>query len=498
MTTQSDSSTGSTGSNIGPRIQLLAKGPQDAYVAGRDFSPFTARFKRHSRFALETLDRPFMVPCVLGRIARAEIPLSADALAGISLSLRLPQLQGAHPLDTWAPSIGFVLLRRVKVLLNDVVVADHERLWMDIHAKLTAPPHKKMALDELVGAVPLTVSRAHDLLVPLHLPFSLTHVFPLIAMPGNTMTLEVHMESFDNCVRASTEARAPDAVFASATFLSPTIVSVVMANAAPETRIVQLRAHTDNAVLQTAAVPANATTVTFVLAEAWQAVTVVCASVARRVAVAKLVFPGQVPELPAAALFDTVFLDWEERAVFVRSHHVWMYETVFDQEAKTYRENVSTGGAIDRVPLKTVKVDLTELNYPVRMLAWVVYAENVTTYFDYTPDALSSCRVVVAGRELVLPRPASYFQLVTRHASGPGITSARANTGVHDGIHVYSFALRPGQASPTGALAADTAKLPFLEVTLANPAAAPAVVKVFAVVRRFLTLYKGQARFVTS
>lgn len=207
-----------------------------------------------------------------------------------------------------------------------------------------------------------------------------------------------------------------------------------------------------------------------------------------------LTFPVRNEELDVRCLFECAFLDVQERHALLRDRILWHFDTAVDMEAKTYKETLSTDGTISRVPLPHVKVDLSELNVPVRALAWVVYDENYGhDYFTYDPKALESAQVYANNSELITRLPAEYFQLMTRVARGMQAKGL-------DGVHYVPFCLNLRSLQPSGALGFDRARQPYLDVTFSQQFTKThprAVVKVFAIVRRVLQLYKGTATFLT-
>ena len=402
----------------GALIQLLAIGPQDAFVSSSTcgFNPWRAAFKRATRCSLETVDFAFPNRFLFGARNVTEIPMSGDALGGITLEIRLPAIPNAKKGDTWVSKIGYVLLRRVKVMLNETLLSDQERLWYDIEDALLCSSSHKTALDEMIGTAPLSLAEPHTLLVPLKLPWTLKNFFPLVSLPGVRMTLEIETESFMNCISSSLP----------------------------------------------------------------------------------LVFPrsSRFEEIDVTCLYEFAFLDVDERHSLLQSTIAWEYDAVMDVEAKTYKESVGTDGSSSRVTCTTLQIDMSELNYPVRALAWVVYQEVYgSSYFTYEKDAIESAQLYANGQELMLKFPGHYFQLMTKTYRG-------VNCGGKDGIHFYSFALDISRLRNSGALGFNRAKRPYLLVDMAPEFMASldgknAVVKLFAIVRRTVQLRQGAATFLT-
>lgn len=459
-------------STIAPKLQLRALGPQDRYLT--DDSEGTTSFwaptpiRRATRCALQTLQEPFPQGGLrFGTLNRMTIPLAADVLGGVTLEVRLPAIPGAVEGDTWVPRIGYVLVRRAKVFVQDIMLCDHERLWMYVADALFGSPQKDAARAEMSGGGPLALSllTEHILHIPLRMPWSSANFFPLCALASHTrLLLEVELEPFANCI-----SLAPGRT-SLATYLSPTLIQT----SRPGTLVTSSGG--------TQQVPEGAVG----LQAPWDAV-----QFEGRPVLAASPPPPKNNELYGSlCLLDVAFLDVEEKRALLRGPVVWSFETVMDQEGKTYTESLSSDGGVARDLLPETKVDLSELNAPVRALVWMIYPENFgTQYFAFDTGAAATCRISVNGLDITPSLPATHFQALM-----PTFRNARATPG----LFLHSFALALGSPHPSGALAFDRTKNPLLHVTFTNrPDRPPSTIKVFAIVRRFITIERGMVRFVT-
>lgn len=199
--------------SMGTSIQMAAIGPQNVFL---DLNPeitcWRYTYKRHTPFARQTAIEKFRTGFGFGMTpARLDVPRSGDLLGDVTLELRLPALLSSDgepdPDATWTPSIGYFLMRRVRLLLNDTVVHDQERLWYDIADKLFCTAGKTAGLGAMIGREPLSVYEEHVLFVPLRLlccsDSSAQNWLPLVAVPTATITLEIETEAFDKCVSAA-------------------------------------------------------------------------------------------------------------------------------------------------------------------------------------------------------------------------------------------------------------------------------------------------------
>lgn len=186
-------------------------------------------------------------------------------------------------------------------------------------------------------------------------------------------------------------------------------------------------------------------------------------------------------------LIDYVFLDGPEKERLINRPHTILIETEQDAEALTYNEVLSDGGDV-RFPLPSVKIDMSELNYPVKFLAWVVYANDATltkSYFTYVDDEVVRSIVLLDGNERFSSQDPGYFQLVEKYFHS-------RRTSPRDGIFLYSFALDASSWHPCGHLTFGEVGKPVLQVDFVRPRV-DRVVKVFVVGYKFLDISRGRA-----
>jgi len=143
---------------------------------------------------------------------------------------------------------------------------------------------------------------------------------------------------------------------------------------------------------------------------------------------------------------DYVYLDVDERRRFVSAQHEYLIEQI------QYTPRVAIPAATGSV---NVKMDF---NHPLKELIWYVQRDSVydlREYFNYSnlaitdvspnsrTDCMLSAKLQFDGQDRFEERLAPYFRLIQpfqRHT----------NTQVLSFINVYSFALRPEDAQPTG------------------------------------------------
>ena len=131
--------------------------------------------------------------------------------------------------------------------------------------------------------------------------------------------------------------------------------------------------------------------------------------------------------LSSAALWaDYIFLDTDERRRFAQLSHEYLIEQV----QFTGQEQVDTG--------KAVKMSF---NHPVKELIWRVSKSDYSEY-----RTVKSAKLMLNGNDRFSQRDGTYFTLVQPYQHHTNIPDS------DEGVHVYSFALKPEEHQPSGTL----------------------------------------------
>lgn len=201
------------GSSLGALVQLEALGPQNYFL---DLHPQTSFFqqayKRHTSFASECFDDRFDL--ALGSNTSVEVGRRGDVLGNMYLDIELPNLGIAG--GSWADAIGYVLLDRVRLVVDDTVIHDQERLWYDLSDRLFLPHGRRQAVDALIGrGRVLATDRAHSVTVPLKFLCCTAHhknqqFLPIAALASRArITVDITAQPLAACLRLPPGTSAP-------------------------------------------------------------------------------------------------------------------------------------------------------------------------------------------------------------------------------------------------------------------------------------------------
>lgn len=151
--------------SVGTGLQLLAVGPQNVFLdVNPEMSFFKPPpFKRHTASATECVEQG--VDVVLGRTTSIKIWRRGHMLGDVLLQVRLPNLGVAG--GAWVDAVGYVLMSRARLIVDEVVIHDHERLWYDLVDRLFEPHGRRAAIDAMIGrGATLPTDREHTVFLP--------------------------------------------------------------------------------------------------------------------------------------------------------------------------------------------------------------------------------------------------------------------------------------------------------------------------------------------
>lgn len=409
---------GSCNPGSGALIQLAAVGKQNTFLYGR-CSPFRKAYRRATRFAQWTED--VTMQYVPGRRTQIEIPKSGDILGDMYLEVRIPAISGIPPdllgQMSWSKCLGYTLLRRVRLLLNDQEIHNIERLWYDLYDLLNAREGHAQGLRSMVGREPLPLTSSHLLYIPLRFltcrPGVSRAPLPLQALSNANLKLDIEWER--------PEVLAADAI--------QYIQGHIQVR---EQTIAQKNVEVDGYLFQISRLEIQDPGYEAALQELYAQI-----DVARRAKneiqteinqfLAYQNILKQDPGISVTVLTDYIEIEDPEKSNVLKGVRL-AFESVIDSDATNYF--IDSEGNVQDTP--TVQVNLGNVRYPVKALIWVAYTES-GPLFTYLQQPVTQAFVTFNKQERFAPRDSGYFELYQQYKH-----TRRCSTGPPS---VYSFAL---------------------------------------------------------
>ena len=138
------------------RIQLASTGIQDYYLTDNpEITFFQQTYKRHTKFALETLDNPFEETAEFGTIVRCIIPRKGDLVRKLYFRFELPAL----PNDDlcYTNSIGNAIIEYADLIIGGQLIERLTGEYIEIYNNLYVSDSKQRSLEYLVGSTDSTL-----------------------------------------------------------------------------------------------------------------------------------------------------------------------------------------------------------------------------------------------------------------------------------------------------------------------------------------------------
>ena len=123
----------------GGLMQIVAYGAQDVYLTGNpQITYFKVVYRRHTNFAVESIEQTFNGTANFGRKVTALISRSGDLIGRVYLQATLPSIADAGSLR-WVDHVGHHLIKQVEVEIGGQRIDKQHGDWMEVWAELTEP-----------------------------------------------------------------------------------------------------------------------------------------------------------------------------------------------------------------------------------------------------------------------------------------------------------------------------------------------------------------------
>ena len=411
----------------GGLMQLVAYGAQDVYLtANPQVTFFKQLYRRHSNFAMESIEQTFNGVGNFGKRVQCTISRNGDLITRVYVQVTLPAIDSTIVDGTdvqamsWVPFLGQYLIDNVYVEIGGQQIDKHYGEWLHVWNELTLPCGKQLAYLNMVNGyggaalTPSTACNACQTELSSQDAVTLACLNPTLAKFGTDCALGP-----DTCVHGFQQANSLIHCIPEQTLYIPLEF--------------WFNRHTGLA-LPLIALQYHEVKINVEFAQVQYLVNVEGSKPSS--AVTKLNNVG----LAACSLYvDYVYLDTEERRRFAQVAHEYLIE----QLQFTGTESVTS---------TSNKIQLS-FNHPCKELVWVVqnpsYVDcnsSTNAPWRYTDAQLGNpvavAKIQLNGQDRFTEREGNYFNYVQpyqHHTSTPST-----------GINVYSFALKPEDLQPSG------------------------------------------------
>lgn len=196
----------------GGLIQIVAVGEQDRYLTfDPSFTYFKAVYRKHTNFAIETIEEVFYNSGGFGKQARCVIPRRGDLVSNILLYIKLGSLNSEFMISNnyidygWVNSLGHALIKSVSIEIGGQRIDKQYGEWFEIWSELTLAEEQKNTYYEMIGKVDQkfykvsTFPGEMELLIPLQFWFCRHYglALPIMSLFYHHVELIVEFRDFD-------------------------------------------------------------------------------------------------------------------------------------------------------------------------------------------------------------------------------------------------------------------------------------------------------------
>jgi hypothetical protein len=415
----------------GGLLQLVAYGAQDVYLTGNpQITFFKVVYRRHTNFAIEAIQQTPTGSNSLGSRASFQITRNGDLIHRVYFNGKIKNNNPVSATNNVAlvPNFGQRLLKTVELEIGGQRIDKHYSEWLYIWNELSLPKGKRSGYNTMVGAnnanlcTKLAGGDSYELYVPLEFWFcrNVGLALPLIALQYHEVKINVEYESAANLVDTNDANLCED-----------------------EDKF------TDGCT------NGNKRSVDYTINFGLEAD-------GSGTAVTKFASGSSISLSDANLWVDYVFLDTDERRRFAQLSHEYLIEQLQFTGTDTMTSSTSPDS------MKPVRLNF---NHPCKELIWAVksndntdkkqfpFWNNFSTATSANVDAsgannylLSSnptlqAKIMLNGNDRFATRKGDYFSLVQPYQHHENTPDEN-----HNGINVYSFALKPEEHQPSGTL----------------------------------------------
>ncbi|QKF93905.1 major capsid protein [Fadolivirus algeromassiliense] len=193
----------------GGLMQLVAYGAQDIYLTGNpQITFFKVIYRRHTNFAIETVEHPFVGTVGFGNRLTAKITRNGDLVSKMYLRVILNSVDPQNKNFAWVRRVGHAIIREVEIDIGGTKVDRQYGTWLDVWYELARHGDHERAYANMIGDVPSmtdynkTIKPEYILYIPLQFWFNkfIGLAIPLIALQYHETNIYVQLENVNKLI----------------------------------------------------------------------------------------------------------------------------------------------------------------------------------------------------------------------------------------------------------------------------------------------------------
>ena len=391
----------------GGLLQLVAYGAQDVYLTGNpQITFFKVVYRRHTNFAIEAIQQTPTGGSTFGSRATFQITRNGDLIHRVYFNCKIKNTTTDKKIAL-VPNFGQKLLKTIELEIGGQRIDKHYSEWLYIWNELSLPVGKREGYYTMIGANPYNVAVLikqnieREIFVPLEFWFcrNVGLALPLIALQYHEVKINIEYETAANMVDNNTKFK----------------------NYTYEEDIRSSGVHTADTTFSTTP-------------------------------------SANISLIDPTLWVDYIFLDTDERRRFAQLSHEYLIE----QLQFTGSDTILATSSADN--MRSIRMNF---NHPCKELIWTVKSTTDGVYWNNFSSAanaigggigggndhldsvnpIQNAKIMLNGNDRFATRGGEYFSLVQPYQHHENTPDR-----FHEGINVYSFAIKPEEHQPSGTL----------------------------------------------
>lgn len=195
----------------GGLMQLVAYGAQDIYITGNpQITFFKVVYRRHTNFAIETVEHPFVGTVGFGNKISAKISRNGDLVTKMYLRVIINSVNptGTNSSFAWVRRLGHALIKQIDIEMGGTKIDRQYGTWLDVWYELARQGDHETGYARLIGDVPeltnydTSIKPEYVLYIPLQFWFNkfIGLAIPLIALQYHDTNIHVNFEAANKLI----------------------------------------------------------------------------------------------------------------------------------------------------------------------------------------------------------------------------------------------------------------------------------------------------------
>jgi hypothetical protein len=188
---------------------LVSVGKENIYLSSQpEITYFKIAYKRYTNFSIETVAQYFINTPDFGRRVTVNISKNADLLGQIYIFIVLPDIvRSSNNIKqfAWIKKIGLGIIKQIDLEIGGVIIETNYTNWLNIWYELTISYGKKKAYNKMIGNIELLTKfsngkKSFGLNIPLNFWFCQHSglALPLCSMIHNDIKIHIQFNNFKN------------------------------------------------------------------------------------------------------------------------------------------------------------------------------------------------------------------------------------------------------------------------------------------------------------